>query len=221
MNMEEVAIALREEVENKISLLEVIYDFRNDCWAYHEIAEIVGINTVQVRHFVIKYFPELSRVNLGKRDKPLSDRTKQIIAMRRDKKTYQEIGDAFGVTRERVRQVLEKTAPDITGPMSEPNPCVQCGEQMRGGRQHVRCYKCHEPYEKYVRYKNFINENTSLYEEIIKEHKSKQSYHLDDRGWGGLTKRFFPDHPRKSYAHYFCRLYEARKTYMDKYEAAS
>lgn len=41
------------------------------------------------------------------------DRTLQILAMRGEGKTLQEIGDEFGVTRERIRQVL--AAAGVTG----------------------------------------------------------------------------------------------------------
>ena len=35
-------------------------------------------------------------------------RDKQIVIMRSEGSTYQDIGDAFNLTRERVRQILDK-----------------------------------------------------------------------------------------------------------------
>ena len=37
---------------------------------------------------------------------------KEILAMRVDGYTYQEIGDKFGITKERVRQIIQETAFD-------------------------------------------------------------------------------------------------------------
>jgi len=41
-------------------------------------------------------------------EKTWRDRNRQIVAMRLDKLTYQEIGDHFGISPERVRQIINK-----------------------------------------------------------------------------------------------------------------
>lgn len=54
----------------------------------------------------------------------MTGRTEQMVTMRREGKTLQEIGDVFGITRERVRQLVGDV--EI---LSHP-PCVECGGPM-------------------------------------------------------------------------------------------
>lgn len=45
------------------------------------------------------------------------NRNDRIVELRRQKKTYQEIGDEFGISRERVRQILGRINPELCGPI--------------------------------------------------------------------------------------------------------
>ena len=64
-----------------------------------------------------------------------NDRTKKIIELREQGKTYQEIGSVFGVTRERIRQILVKNAPpDLVGYKKVTSLyeviCSECGSKL-------------------------------------------------------------------------------------------
>lgn len=50
----------------------------------------------------------------------MNKRDEQIIKMREDGQTYQAIGDYFNITRERVRQILDKAGKAGRIPLSTP-----------------------------------------------------------------------------------------------------
>lgn len=82
-------------------------------------------------------------------EKPNSRRIISMIARRKNGATYQEIGEEFGITRERVRQVLWRVRPDLCGgriglglaKRAEPSEtvhCAHCGRPKRVWPAHVR-----------------------------------------------------------------------------------
>lgn len=48
-------------------------------------------------------------------DPDIKARNQKIIQMREDQKTYEEIGEVFGISKERVRKILRKIAPHLQG----------------------------------------------------------------------------------------------------------
>ena len=54
----------------------------------------------------------------------------KAVNLRTDGLTYREIGEKFGVTRERVRQVLKELSPELCGHIDSRQRmvCKQCGE---------------------------------------------------------------------------------------------
>jgi hypothetical protein len=85
-----------------------------------EIAKKVRLSEFQILEILTTTFSNLSKENdLDKGVKaelevvPLSPRDLKIIQLRKEGKTLDKIGKEVSVTRERVRQILRKHAPDI------------------------------------------------------------------------------------------------------------
>lgn len=57
-----------------------------------------------------------------------SARNLKILELRAQKLTYQQIADQIGITRERVRQVLQYF--DANGTLTPPTICIQCNESL-------------------------------------------------------------------------------------------
>lgn len=55
-----------------------------------------------------KYCPPVNRLQIGYQSYPDPERDSQIVGLRKEGKTYQAIGNIFGITRERVRQILAR-----------------------------------------------------------------------------------------------------------------
>lgn len=81
-------------------------------------------------------------------------RNAEIVEMRREGKTYDEIGSKFGITRERVRQILNRDAADLTGHINRPEPdyapCPVCQKPVRAplifcSKEHMRLYEFGKP----------------------------------------------------------------------------
>ena len=60
-------------------------------------------------------------------------RNEEMVLRRREGKTLQEIGDEFGITRERVRQIVGPCEP-------KADNCVHCGKALPEGRDPTRLY---------------------------------------------------------------------------------
>jgi len=85
-----------------------------------EISKKVGLTEFQVLEILSKTYSKLSEESevdkvLRELDEPLiiSDRDSRIIELRKAGKTLDEIGVEVALTRERVRQILKKIAPDL------------------------------------------------------------------------------------------------------------
>jgi DNA-binding CsgD family transcriptional regulator len=96
----------REERNAKIIKL------REEGKGYAEIAAALGL-TYWIVSSVVYYF----RKDLlpGHRRSEPTPREAEIVKLREQGKTYEEIGQVFGVSRERIRQILKKRNPNLTG----------------------------------------------------------------------------------------------------------
>ena len=75
------------------------------------------------------------------RPRDTSERNAEIVRLRRDEHLeYETIGERFGITRERVRQILRRFAPDLTGlencrrhisAVARDRACSECGATFR------------------------------------------------------------------------------------------
>lgn len=58
----------------------------------------------------------------------------EIIALREEGKTYQQIGEQVGVSRQRIEQILERDRPDLcyrrSGPVIPRGDCLHCGKKL-------------------------------------------------------------------------------------------
>lgn len=87
----------------------------------------------------------------------------KIIELREAGRTYQQIGDAFGITRERVRQILHQAGrSDLTGPRhaAAEKPmylCDECGEEFTPPQNHrfqpFCSPPCREKFRRKIKYK--------------------------------------------------------------------
>lgn len=59
-----------------------------------------------------RYQPPVNRLQIGFQSYPDPERDNRIVSLRREGKTYQAIGNIFGITRERVRQILARSQGD-------------------------------------------------------------------------------------------------------------
>lgn len=71
--------------------------------------------------------------NQGGREK----RAREIIDLRKSRKTYEEIGNVYGLSRQRIEQILKVFAPELACRESGPLPiqpihkvCTQCGKEF-------------------------------------------------------------------------------------------
>jgi hypothetical protein len=89
--------------------------------------------------------------------KRLSERNAQIVAMRAEGATYQQIADALNLTRQRIEQILRRDAPEHCHPQPlKPRlRCVDCGKEWATrSTTSRRCRSCdtahrrHETFER-------------------------------------------------------------------------
>ncbi len=97
-----------------------------------------------------------------KRSEPLREesftRDAEVVAMRLAGATLQECSNKFGVTRERIRQIVQRAAPDVVMARHKPasiKTCIMCGAQTRSVRQDgccsLECSRQHRGINKYDR----------------------------------------------------------------------
>lgn len=115
-----------------------------------------------------------------------------VIEMRKDKKNYQQIATKLGVSRERVRQILEKHAPGLVGwgyikpGYRDPHFCSKCKCELTKKSKNKYCTACYKVIKHRVTAANFILREHLLVN-IIKEMRT------DGATWHAIGKQFFPN----------------------------
>lgn len=107
----------------------------------YEIAMETGLAEPTVRRYAQLLGLHLPR---KKRKRPDEDvaRIQEIVEMRKSGKTLDEVGKVFGITRERVRQIVRKHAPDVViGGKKTTTECAVCGIHFiaKGHRPGIFC----------------------------------------------------------------------------------
>ncbi|MEI8118929.1 MAG: zinc-ribbon domain-containing protein [Methylophilaceae bacterium] len=78
----------------------------NDGFSFAEIAELYGVSKATVRKYLNEH-PDFTPINVEKNKKRL-EKSNQFLELYKQGLTYQEIGDQFNLSRERVRQLLDQ-----------------------------------------------------------------------------------------------------------------
>lgn len=69
-------------------------------------------------------------------------RNREIVDMRDERKTLREIGDAYGISHERVRQILKKEGrADLCCYFHKIRICKICGKGVRGGLARIALFR--------------------------------------------------------------------------------
>lgn len=109
-----------------------------ECRSITEIAGRFGVSLKTVIYAGCRLSVDLPKSGWAPRpelEARQAKRLAKIIAMREQGEGYREIGDAFGITRERVRQIIKAAGrKDLTGYEifwkthgTQPRPCEECG----------------------------------------------------------------------------------------------
>jgi len=69
--------------------------------------------------------------------------TDEIVNLRKQKLTYEKIGDIVGLTKERIRQILKKEAPKLTG-----HSFVK--RTLWGKQKTITCKTCGKEFTRYA-----------------------------------------------------------------------
>ncbi len=115
--------------------------------------------------------------------------------------TLQQIGNEYGITKERVRQILSSEGVDTT--LYNPKKiCQKCGGKKEKGQRkyckkcadelqyiHIRCEKCHRLFRRSVHYVIYNNP-----EHMFCSNKCRGSYVKNSR-----HKSRFKNHPRANF----------------------
>ena len=118
-------------------------------------------------------------------------RNQKMFEMRQDGMTLQEIGEVFGITRERVRQIIRRDRPDlisytagrvridkIVDQFSEGKTPTEIAKEFKITRNTVRYHLnklCPEEYDEYLRKirKRPVNKNEDILRELASKGYSK------------------------------------------------
>lgn len=110
----------------------------------YQIARALQISPATVRRYMTHLGMASAKRRKDRTNRP-DLRVTDIIAMRKQGFTLDSIGGKFGITRERVRQILQRECPDFVFP-TRPAPirqCAHCGVDFNPVAQHVRF--CSQP----------------------------------------------------------------------------
>lgn len=136
-----------------------------------EIAGLVGKPTWLVRRIIRDHRPDLLKI------KVLSARDSEIVKLRQAKMTYESISKIFGITRERVRQVLKRHSPAVLGFNFTYPPiiCKVCGQELNyKGSTYAQacatrlCKRCKPVVHGLSRTSSYLQSRRQLYNDIRK-----------------------------------------------------
>ncbi len=142
-------------------------------------------------------------------------RNKEIIQLIKEGKTYQEIGEKFGITRQRVQQIAKRER--IKKKREKKYRCIICGKPIKAQRKYCDecrenikkpvfiCLNCGKPFRRYLsqaKVKNirfcsdscrleYITKHNILHKKLDKKEKVRLNEKIDrarDRLNNTLTK---------------------------------
>lgn len=104
----------------------------------------------------------------------------RIVELRRQEIPYEEIAQLFGVTRERIRQIIKLTATELIRYYSYGTAtCLNCKKQNAKGEMYkifpafalsqniILCKKCWKPYCQYRRFKHTVAAYQERYDFVL------------------------------------------------------
>jgi len=116
-----------------------IINLRNEGYTYAAISEITGVAVHNVSNYCKRAGARSGYGHLGRKktDNPFADRNKTIRELREHGLTLEQIGEIYGITRERVRQLCAGIkSPDLRTRVD----CCVCGaEFIRAERNSKYC----------------------------------------------------------------------------------
>jgi transposase-like protein len=118
-----------------------VISLRNEGYTYAAVSEITGVALHNVAHLCKKAGAKSGYGHLGRKQisSPVAARNKAIRELREEGHTLIQIGELYGITRERVRQLCKGIdPPDLR---SRSNCCV-CGVEFVGYRSKYCCGEC-------------------------------------------------------------------------------
>jgi len=105
----------------------------------YQIARALQLSPATVRRYMT-HLGMASAKRRKERVNPPDLRVKEIIAMRKNGLTLDSIGGKFNITRERVRQILQRECPDFVFPVRvvRRHRCVHCEGEFTPSGPYVR-----------------------------------------------------------------------------------
>lgn len=197
---------------------------------YHEIAEQLGVCINNVQRWIVANRPDLRLVTKGIKGPRNPERIEQIKNLKKQKFTQSEIADIIGISRERVRQIVDKHCPEFGGRELMSITCDNCEEEHPQGKRYSKpnfiqknydcgsfvCLcrkKCWKPFSDYVRVRTTVENYADRYFYIQADHGAGNLY-------TGMGERYYrsrklPVPPYALYPHWHWRV---EKFYREAWE---
>lgn len=123
------SLVVRDYGPGKIYAVDSIGELRKEGKSVKDIASIIGSCYTTVHKVLHTHFPGLVKMPWKPTVRDLEIATKRLNGF-----TYDQIGQEHGVCRERIRQILKRTAPKLTGRIENVHyrkcPCTYCGAPL-------------------------------------------------------------------------------------------
>ena len=136
------------------------------------------------------------------------DRYAEIVRLRREGKTLEEIGQMYGVTRERIRQICVKDDPEFTAAdalvaLKGPKPtCPVCGNEMRWSTKGTCSRECHAKWKS----THLTDKQRKYGEEILRLRATGMTWD----GIGGVVMRDLKCKSKGSHCQMYAKKYAKR-----------
>lgn len=136
------------------------------------------------------------------------ERYAEIVRLRREGKTLEEIGKLYAVTRERVRQICVKDDPEFTAAdalvaLKGPKPtCPVCGNEMRWSTKGTCSRECHKKWQS----THLTDKQRKYGEEILRLRATGMTWD----GIGGVVMRDLKCKPKGSHCQMYAKKYAKR-----------
>lgn len=112
-----------------VSQIAKLIEMRENNQPYRAIEQELGTTQDILRYWIINNRPDLRRVKIQYSGIPGSARLQHIIALRIEGHNQSQVAEILGLSRERIRQILNKYAPVYAGFERATHTCVCCDEE--------------------------------------------------------------------------------------------